>query len=70
MNQYKIWFNLMANKKTGRMSACYCFLPSVGDIEYATNGFWLNKHGQFTKSSDAEYYVPASQILCIVKEPA
>ena len=31
------------------------------------NGFWINRAGNYTQGSDAIYWVPPSQILCIRK---
>ena len=61
--QYKVWIKLQPNN-----TRAWLMLPkhtiAVCDV---LNGFWINKHGQFTRGSDSVNYVPASQILSIQK---
>ena len=38
--------------------------PSIADIK---DGFWVNKHNEFTKGSDCYKWVPPAQVVMVIK---
>ena len=40
-------------------------IESILDLD---KGFWVNEDYEFTRISNASYWIPASQVLCVKKK--
>ncbi len=40
-------------------------IESVHDL--SLGGFWVNEYFEYTKVSDAAYWIPVSKVLCVKK---
>jgi hypothetical protein len=47
---------------------CFADIIEVPAVVDAKDGFWINKHGVFTRGEDAAMWIPASQILYVTKK--
>ena len=65
MSTYLVYYTNWSSRNTLSLT-----LPEGKGIADVTGGFWTNDAGEYTQGSDCKYYIPASQLGLIVRQPA
>lgn len=62
--QYQVW---IIDTGLVRVSKSWLMLPQGKGIIDIREGFWINRHAQYTEGFDAEVWIPPARIYEVVK---